>query len=126
MIRLPPRSTLFPYTTLFRSDPARSTRGLDAAHAFEEALGFYARDYFLQTLRGPGTPWARMQRARRALDEVILAEIARRRHTGERGEDLLSLLLDARDEDGNALDDQHVRDEVMTLRSEEYTSELQS
>src|SRR5437764_6400655 len=26
MIRRPPRSTLFPYTTLFRSDPARSVR----------------------------------------------------------------------------------------------------
>src|SRR3712207_8646186 len=25
MIRRPPRSTLFPYTTLFRSDPARPT-----------------------------------------------------------------------------------------------------
>src|SRR5256885_11652698 len=29
MIRRPPRSTLFPYTTLFRS---RVVRGLDAAH----------------------------------------------------------------------------------------------
>src|SRR2546427_5670813 len=27
MIRRPPRSTLFPYTTLFRSAPTRSTRG---------------------------------------------------------------------------------------------------
>src|SRR5258708_24881116 len=26
MIRRPPRSTLFPYTTLFRSDPSRGTR----------------------------------------------------------------------------------------------------
>src|SRR2546426_4718099 len=26
MIRRPPRSTLFPYTTLFRSEPARSVR----------------------------------------------------------------------------------------------------
>src|SRR6266481_9981894 len=26
MIRRPPRSTLFPYTTLFRSEPLRSTR----------------------------------------------------------------------------------------------------
>src|SRR6266478_4075692 len=26
MIRRPPRSTLFPYTTLFRSDPARTDR----------------------------------------------------------------------------------------------------
>src|SRR3954449_9936826 len=27
MIRRPPRSTLFPYTTLFRSDPAHAPRG---------------------------------------------------------------------------------------------------
>jgi cytochrome P450 len=100
---------------LFGFDPDRSTAGVDMAHAFEEGLGFYARDYFLQVLRGPGSPYHRMQRARTALDRVILGEIARRRRTGERGDDLLSLLLDARDEDGNALDDQHVRDEVMTL-----------
>ena len=96
---------------LFGLDAGR----VDAAHAFEEGLGFYARDYFLQVMRGPGTPYARMQRARATLDRLIFAEIARRRATGERGEDLLSLLLDARDEDGFALDDQHVRDEVMTL-----------
>src|SRR2546427_8350773 len=29
MIRRPPRSTLFPYTTLFRSDVARAALGLD-------------------------------------------------------------------------------------------------
>src|SRR3712207_7044355 len=29
MIRRPPRSTLFPYTTLFRSDGPRAGRGLD-------------------------------------------------------------------------------------------------
>src|SRR5271167_2536281 len=32
MIRRPPRSTLFPYTTLFRSTSARSMRWLTAAH----------------------------------------------------------------------------------------------
>src|SRR5436189_1403812 len=32
MIRRPPRSTLFPYTTLFRSDPGRSTRGIGRRH----------------------------------------------------------------------------------------------
>src|SRR2546427_5936856 len=31
MIRRPPRSTLFPYTTLFRSGLVREVRGLDAA-----------------------------------------------------------------------------------------------
>jgi cytochrome P450 len=56
-----------------------------------------------------------MQSARRALDRVIFAEIARRRHEGERGPDVLSLLLDATDEDGNRLNDRQMRDEVMTL-----------
>src|SRR3712207_7864753 len=32
MIRRPPRSTLFPYTTLFRSDPHRSGRRAASAH----------------------------------------------------------------------------------------------
>src|SRR3712207_8824296 len=30
MIRRPPRSTLFPYTTLFRSDDAQDVRAVDA------------------------------------------------------------------------------------------------
>ena len=100
---------------LFGLDPDRATGGLDPARVFEQALGFYARDYFLQTLRGPGTPYWRMMRARRALDAVIFGEIARRRATGDRGDDLLSLLLDAHDEQGHSLSDEHVRDEVMTL-----------
>src|SRR3712207_7195078 len=33
MIRRPPRSTLFPYTTLFRSVPARGVRGVAASPA---------------------------------------------------------------------------------------------
>ena len=37
------------------------------------------------------------------------------RETGERGTDILSLLLDAEDEDGNRLSDVQIRDEVMTL-----------
>ena len=100
---------------LFGLDPDRSTMGVDMAHAFEQGLDFYSRDYALQTMRGPGTPFHRMQRARRLLDRVVFAEIRRRRATGARGDDLLSLLLDVHDEDGGRLDDQHIRDEVMTL-----------
>src|SRR5438105_11862998 len=42
MIRRPPRSTLFPYTTLFRSEPARAEqhRGLDqVAHGLGHPRG---------------------------------------------------------------------------------------
>jgi cytochrome P450 len=101
---------------LFGLDPDRARAGgLNAAAEFEAALGFYARDYALQVLRGPRTPWARMWEARGRLDRLILGEIADRRASGARGEDVLSLLLDARDETGEALSDRHVRDEVVTL-----------
>jgi cytochrome P450 len=101
---------------LFGLNPeGEPARGTDAAGLFERALSFYATEYTTRFLRGPLTPWARLRRAARELDGVIYAEIARRRATGERGEDVLSLLLDAHDEDGSALTDTQVRDEVMTL-----------
>jgi cytochrome P450 len=86
-----------------------------AARDFEVALGYYGHDYIVQTFRGPRTPWARMHAARRRLDKLIYGEIERRRSTGERGTDVLSLLLDASDEDGTGLSDRHIRDQVMTL-----------
>ena len=101
---------------LFGLDPDGATaRFLDAAGLFEQALSFYASDYALRMLRGPFTPWARMQKAARSLDRLIYAEISSRRDSGERGEDILSLLLDAHDEDGATLTDLQIRDEVMTL-----------
>src|SRR2546430_13147595 len=47
MIRRPPRSTLFPYTTLFRSTPERAIEvqealGADIIMAFDECLGLPA------------------------------------------------------------------------------------
>jgi cytochrome P450 len=100
---------------LFGLDPDRASDQIDAATEFEHALGYWSKDYLLQVMRGPGTPFRRMLRARERLDRVIYAEIERRRTTGERGEDLLSLLLDAQDEDGNRLSRTQIRDEVMTL-----------
>lgn len=100
---------------LFGFDPDAAGSMTDVARQFEIGLGFWSRDYILQVMRGPGTPFAQMQAARQALDRVIFGEIARRRRTGERGPDVLSLLLDASDDEGNALDDQQVRDQVMTL-----------
>ncbi|MEA2225861.1 MAG: hypothetical protein QOE67_1143 [Solirubrobacteraceae bacterium] len=101
---------------LFGLDPdGARARAIDAAGLFEEALAFYASDYFLRVLRMRGTPWWRMQRAARELDALIYSEIAERRASGQRGQDILSLLLDAQDEDGNTLNQVQIRDEVMTL-----------
>jgi len=94
---------------LFGIDPDSGRGASDAARDFERALSFYGEDYWLQVLRGPRTPYARLMTARRRLDELVYGEIARRRASGARGEDVLSLLMDTE------LDDRHVRDQVMTL-----------
>lgn len=61
---------------------------------------------------------ARNRRARESvarLDQTIFGMIESRRGTGEDKGDLLSMLLLSRDEEGNSLSDEQVRDEAMTL-----------
>jgi cytochrome P450 family 135 len=73
----------------------------------------------LFALRGPSLdrPGGSIGRALDHLDEVIYAEISRRRAQEDLGEraDILSLLLLARDEEGQAMTDQELRDELVTL-----------
>lgn len=58
----------------------------------------------------------RLKRARKTLDDIIYKIIDERRVSGEDTGDLLSMLLDARDEDdGGAMTDRQIRDECMTL-----------
>jgi cytochrome P450 len=61
--------------------------------------------------------WKRFLRLRAAADTEIYDVIARRRQAGdvEERDDVLSILLQARDEDGRALTDEELRDELMTL-----------
>ena len=101
---------------LFGLDPdGPQARAIDAAGLFEEALSFYSSEYVLRVMRGRHSPWGKMQSAARKLDRLIYSEISERRASGARGSDILSLLLDASDEDGNRLSDLQIRDEVMTL-----------
>jgi cytochrome P450 family 135 len=73
---------------------------------------------FMQRDLGGITPAARLRRAAAAVDELIYDEIAERRSLGvaaaER-DDVLSLLLAARHEDGSPMTDVELRDELMTL-----------
>ena len=101
---------------LFGLDPdGARARAIDAAALFEEALAFYSSDYLLRVFRGRRSPWGKMQNAARKLDDLIYTDIAERRREGRRGEDIISLLLDAQDDEGNSLSDLQIRDEVMTL-----------
>jgi retinoid hydroxylase len=95
-------------------DPDRGEQ-LHAADEFEEALAFWGRDYLLQVLRGPFSPFNHMQKHRKRLDALIYEEIGRRRASGERREDLMSVLLEATDDAGEPLSDREVRDHLITL-----------
>jgi cytochrome P450 len=66
---------------------------------------------------GPRSPWRRFLAARAAIDRMLYDEIAARRADPGLQEraDILSLLLQARDEDGAPLADRELRDELMTL-----------
>ena len=69
---------------------------------------------------GRWSPWSRFLRAREALDEFIYEEIAIRRSEaatadGEERDDVLSLLLQARHDDGSPMSDEELRDELVTV-----------
>jgi cytochrome P450 len=99
-------------------DPYDAGRGRAATGQFERALAFFDQPPWLMLMRGPGTPWARMQAARRELDVLLQLEIERRRRAGAAAEpegDVLSMLMAARDEDGGALTDGELRDQLTTL-----------
>lgn len=61
------------------------------------------------------SPWDRYLKQDRALNDLLMAEIKARREASFHGEDILSLMLSARYDDGSAMTDEHVRDELVTL-----------
>jgi cytochrome P450 family 135 len=76
-------------------------------------------------LRGPR--WLERSRGwRQAMDPVeaeVLAEVRRRREEGEEGRrDAVSILIEARNEDGSPLSEKDLRDELLTLLTDGPTS----
>jgi cytochrome P450 len=84
---------------------------------FARRVGLIASVPPLQRNLGRFSPWGRFVRSRQALDAFIYEEIAlRRAEPGhEERDDVLSLLLAARDEDGQPMSDRELRDEMVTV-----------
>lgn len=71
---------------------------------------------FLQQDLGAWSPWGKFLRLRQQIDDLIYAEIASRRaRTDPERTDILSLLMAAKDQEGQSMTDQELRDQLMTL-----------
>jgi len=86
---------------------------------FSKRVGLITTFPALRKNFGPGSPWPRFLRSREKLDAFIYEEIGLRRAEVERGEeghdDVLSLLLQARHDDGSTMSDEELRDELITV-----------
>jgi cytochrome P450 len=99
-------------------DEERLTRFERLISNFSDRVNAVLAFPMLRRELGRWSPWTRFLRAREALDEFVYEEIALRRAevaAGEEHDDVLSLLLEARDEDGNSMSDEELRDELVTV-----------
>ena len=97
------------------TDPARRTQladGLGQLLAGTASSTLQFSVLLSRRLGGPD-PLARLETLRHEIDTLLGAEIAERR--ADPREDILSLLVSARFEDGEPMDDAEVRDQLMTL-----------
>lgn len=70
----------------------------------------------LQKDLGAWSPWGSFLRQQKRLDDLLYAEIQKRRDNPDASrEDILSLMMAARDEENQPMTDKEMRDELMTL-----------
>ncbi len=98
-------------------DPARLARFEGLIDEFARRVGTITAFPLLRRDLGRFSPWGRFVRSRERLDAFIYEEIAlRRAEPGyEERDDVLSLLLTARDEEGRPMSDVELRDELVTV-----------
>jgi cytochrome P450 len=99
------------------TEPARVARLRDALMAVIDTSNVLLVSERLRTDLGPWSPGGRLARRLRAADALLYEEIDRRRGAPDLDErpDVLSLLLRARDDDGRAMSDPELRDELFTM-----------
>jgi cytochrome P450 len=83
----------------------------ETASPFAQLAGLASRRF------GGRGPWAKFEKQLNEADDLLYAEIAEHRANGnyEEREDILSLLMQARFEDGSGMSDTDLRDQLMTL-----------
>lgn len=98
--------------TKTEADAGAIGEAIDVAQRFTESIivGAVELPSFVPTRRR-----RLFERAVQTLDRVAYAIIDERRRSGERGDDVVSMLLDARYEDGSELPREQIRDELITL-----------
>ncbi|MGZ8667565.1 MAG: cytochrome P450 [Solirubrobacterales bacterium] len=69
----------------------------------------------LQRLLGGHGPWGRFDQLSSESDAILEQLIEERRAAGVAGDDVLTMLLEARHEDGSEMSREEIRDELMTL-----------
>lgn len=104
--------------TLFDADVEDDTN--EVREVLRELMSLFqkiAMPWSALTMKLPLPSTIRFRKARRRLDEIIYRIIRERRQSGQDHHDLLSMLLTARDEEGETggMSDEQVRDEVLTL-----------
>jgi cytochrome P450 len=101
--------------TLFGSELSREAHDVNDAMmtGMEYLLNPFAWFRLVKWIPRPG--FLKFGRAIRRLDEILYGFIRHGRANGALGDDLLSRLIAARDEDGSQMTDQQLRDELMTL-----------
>ena len=105
----------------FGLDESAQAAGLKdlLARLFTLYTGRFASFFQLAAFRvdlGYWSPWGRIARLNREMEAALYSEFARRRASSEgRREDILTMLLAARDEEGELLSDQVLRDQLVTI-----------
>ena len=102
---------------VFGLDPGPRLDGLRErlTHILEMGSTPIAMLPFMQQSLGGRGPWAKFVRLRAESDALIYELIEERRRDGGERNDVLSMLLGARHEDGSPMSDVELRDELMTL-----------
>ncbi|PSB01687.1 cytochrome P450 [Merismopedia glauca] len=72
--------------------------------------------FFFKNLQKDWGAWGKFMRQKEQLSKLLYTEIQERRQQDyAQGEDILSLLLSVKDEDGNSLSDVELKDELITM-----------